>query len=264
MKPKFVSIIMVHYAQDKERSETMRKSILSLMRYTEFPYELIVIDNGGSESDTRYLNRLVDSGIIHTYIRNNNNRHFGYARNQGLQIANGQYLCIVDNDILYQKGWLTKCVGILDAYPDRKIYATPIYNVAHWSDKYWTKEVLELNGEKWSLNSRAGSNCFVARRKDFKKIGRFSRHRVAGTKWTERAIQLGYVAAVTPFIMIKDMGFRKVYPYHKPIPIRIKLSNGREVYFNQDEYKKFNKLRIHYIQQGSFSAEDGMVTKKTS
>lgn len=246
--PKFCSIIITHYHQDDERSETMQRSVMSLIENTRYPYELTIVDNGNSEADSLFILELVKMGKVNTYIRNAENMHFGYARNQGYAMSDGDYICIADNDIEYQEGWLTKCVQVLEAYPERKIYATPVYNVAHCSARFWNGEELDIEGQRYRINARAGSNCFVIRREDYKKIGFWKAHRVAGTKWTETAIKKGYMAAITPKLMIKDLGFRKGYNYKKFIPIKKTLSDGKEVYYNQDEFVKHNG-GLHFIQQ---------------
>lgn len=250
---KFTTIIITYFAQNQERSDFLRKSLLSLIETTrDTPVELIVIDNGNNIKDSFYLLDLAHEGVINTYVRNSTNMHFGYARMQGLNMANGDYICIADSDIDYKKGWLEACIAVLQTHENRKIYATPIYNVAHWLPKYWHKDRLLVDGEEYGLNSRAGSNCFVVRRQDFEEIGGFLAHRVAGTKWTERACKLGYLAAVTPRVMADDMGFRKGYNYKDAIPIREVLSNGKEVYFNEDEFRRNNR-GLYHLQQRRFN-----------
>lgn len=252
---KFASIIMVNHSSNKARSGFLKKSLVSLLSNTVYPFEFILIDNGGVINDSEYLLSLTQAGKINTYIRNNRNMHFGYARNQGIQIANGDFLAIVDNDILYEKGWLEQCVSILEAYPNEKIYSTPLYNVAHWAPKYWDKKTLKIGKVEWRLNRRAGSNCFVIRRNDLEKIGRFQCHRVGGTKWTEKAYAKGYWAAVTPRLMVLDMGFRKGYSINKTIPVKEVLSDGSEVYFTDDEYKKEHPENF-YKKQGKFNVNE--------
>jgi glycosyltransferase involved in cell wall biosynthesis len=232
---KFISIIITHFASGKERSDLFRKSLDSLIVSTKLPYELIIIDNGGDIEDSRYLLDLTEKGIINTYIRNSNNMHFGFARNQALRICNGDYIAVCDNDILYKNGWLEACIDVLDQNPDEKIYATPIYNVTHNAPKFWRGEV-QANGQTYKLNSRSGSNCWVTRRKDFEVIGEFPIHRIAGTKWTNLAIIKGYLAAVTPEKMIEDGGFRHGYDFKVSKPVILNLHNGKNVYFNVDEY----------------------------
>lgn len=251
---KFVSIVVVTYLPNEERAEIFKKSLNSLIENTSFPYELIVVDNGGEIDLSSWILSL---GKVNTYIRNGENMHFGYARNQGLRLCNGDYISICDNDIYFYPGWLEACIKVLDAFPDRKIYATPVYNVAHWRPKYWLREVLEIDDEIYRLNSRAGSNCWVMRRRDFEEVGEFLIHRVAGTKWTEEAIEKGYFAAVTPEIMIDDLAFRGGYNFKDPIPVKMKIHNGKEVYFNVDEFRR-NNGGLHFVAQRRFTPKNNI------
>ena len=237
---KFASIIVTHYSSHDERSEIMRQSIQSLLDNTNYPYELIVVDNGGSTKDSQWLLELASQHKINCYVRNANNMHFGFARNQAIALANGDYIVIADNDILYKRDWLKVCIDVLEAYPDKKIYSTPVYNVAHWLPKFWSNEVLKVGDLEYRLNYRAGSNCFVIRREDLMKIGNFMCHRVGGTKWTNKAISLGYTAAIAPRILIKDLGFREGYNLNVTIPVKQVLSDGSEVYYSEDEFIKEN------------------------
>lgn len=249
---KFISIIITHWAMSEQRSEVMRRSLLSLIKtIRNLPVEVIVVDNGQNFDDSQFLLTMAHNGDINTYIRNSGNMHFAYARNQALRVCNGDYICVADNDIEYHEGWLESCLKVLDAYPEEKIWATPIYNVAHWLPKYWSPKVLEVEGQIYRLNSRAGSNCFVLRRKDFEEIGEFLVHRVAGTKFTEEAIEKGYMGAVTPKLMVDDLQFRQGYNLNEPKPVKEILSNGEETYFNQDEFKRNNK-HLFFTEQRQF------------
>ena len=87
---------------------------------------------------------------------------------------------------------------------------------------------------------RAGSNCFVIRYGDLMKIGKFAIHRIAGTKWTDNAVGLGYLACVLPEGYVEDMGFRKGYELNDYKPVFIEFKNGDKIYFNKDEYRNIN------------------------
>lgn len=244
---KFCSIIVTHFSSNNERKLLVRRSLETLVDNTSFPFELIVVDNGGnSTNNSDFFLNLVDKGYISTYVKNANNMHFGYARNQGYAMSHGEYICIADDDIEYQVGWLEECIKILDAYPDKKIYATPFdYPMDGLREKYNQGE-LELDGKRYVLNMRAGSNCFVVRREDYDEIGGFECHRIAGSHWTNKAVRLGYLACVLPGNYAKDLGLRKGYNLKQSIPIRKTLSNRAEIFFNTDEFKVSNEDKIYY------------------
>lgn len=244
---KFCTIIIAHYAMNAERSEVMRRSLLSLIDNTEYPLEIIVSDNGDSMEDSEFLLGLASKNLIQVYLRNGSQMHFGYARNQGLSLAQGDYLCIADNDIRYMEGWLGQCIKVLEAHPDKDIYATPLeYPTVNMKKRYDVGK-LDVDGVEYNLNCRAGSNCFVVRREDFRKIGGFLAHRIAGSHWTDAATKAGYVAAVLPEIYAEDMGLRRGYALQEAIPIKLDLK-GSEYYFNEDQYRR-DHPEEHYIQQ---------------
>lgn len=234
----FVSIIMTHFAMNDERSDTMVKSVTSLFESTEYPFEFIVIDNGKSRADSEFFLDLVEQGKINTYIRNADNMHFGYARNQGIALAQGDYICITDNDILFKRDWLSECMKVLKAFPNEKIYATPIGYPTPGMKTRYLRGTLELDGVMYDKNMRAGSNCFVIKREDFNIIGKFWIHRIAGSIWTDLAVKKGYLAVVVPGNLITDMGFRRGYDLRASIPVSLTLSNRKKLYFNNDEFKK--------------------------
>jgi glycosyltransferase involved in cell wall biosynthesis len=235
---KFASIIITHWTSDDARSDTMVRSISSLIKVIKYPYELIVVDNGGSSADSEFLNDLTEKGYITTYVKNARNMHFGYARSQGISLAQGDYIAIIDNDILHKKDWISKCVEILEDNPDKKWYGTPLdYPVEadyNGNIRYRTA-TFDFEDIPCSLNMRAGSNAFVIRRSDLMQIGGFAVHRIAGTKWTDRAVKLGYLAMVLPKGYVEDMGLRSGYNLNEAKPVYIKFNTGDAVYFNRDE-----------------------------
>lgn len=213
MPPK-ISIISTHWAMNEGRSDTMRASYNSLFFTTPPETEIIIIDNGESLEDSKWLLEKTHEGKIATYIRNRKNMHFGFGRNQGLKLASGDYIVIADNDIFYTPGWLEICVDFLERNPGKHL-ATPLIpdTMNATRDDRWAGAI-----GAWKLNYRAGSNCFVMRRKDFEEIGFFDIHRIAGSKFTDRYIRKGYLMAVIPRPRAFDMGFRQGYNLKEPIP----------------------------------------------
>jgi len=239
--PRYTSIIVTTYISDELRAKMFRTSLAALLETTKgLPVEIIIVDNGGDDQISKTLLELTRNNMIHCYIKNSSNLSFGFGRNQGLAAAKGNYIVIADNDILYKKGWLEACWKPLELYPDRKIYSTPIeYPTGFYKERY-DQGKLDVDGVEYNLNMRAGSNCFMVRRKDFEIIGGFWVHRIAGSRWTDRAVKLKYLAAVAPGELVSDLGLRMGYVHSEFPPLGRKLVNGEKVYFNVDEFKTNN------------------------
>lgn len=198
------------------RSDTMRASYNSLF-FTAPNAEIIVIDNGENLEDSEWLLKQAHEGKIACYIRNRKNMHFGYGRNQGLKLASGEFIVIADNDIFYTPSWMEICMDFL-AKNKGKFLATPLIADpmnATRPDR-WAGEV-----GAWKLNYRAGSNCFMMRRKDFEELGFFEIHPIAGSKFTDKCVRSGYTMAVMPRPRAFDMGLRQGYNFNDPIENKI-------------------------------------------
>ena len=211
-----ISIILVHYAMNEFRSEIMRQSILSLIE-TSLDAEIIVVDNGGSKEDSRFLLGLNEERKIACYIKNRYNMSFGFARNQGLDIASGDYFVITDNDILFKNGWLQKCKEILDIVGDKYLVTPLRTDRQHRNFKHW-RDSIKINDIEYLVNTRAGSNCWMMTKEQYKDIGRFQQHKVAGSKWNDEFVRKGYLMiTMEKEPLAEDMAFRKGYNIHENI-----------------------------------------------
>ncbi len=87
--------------------EFTRKCIPALFRQTGPNWELVVINNGSTDGTGDYLAGVQDvSPVPVTVIANTTNRGFPAAINQGLQCARGEYLVLLNNDVVVTDGWL--------------------------------------------------------------------------------------------------------------------------------------------------------------
>lgn len=234
MSQERVSIIWTHWCQNELRSNTARISLNSLIATTkDWPCEIIVVDNGDSEDDSRYFLHLIQNGQIQFYTRNSVNLYFGFARNQGIDLAIGDFIAFSDNDIEYYQGWLEKSVAILRHFSNRKIAVTPLRtDRIHRQAKHWT-EWFEIDDERFPGNMRAGSNSWLMRRNDFDLIGKFINHRIAGTKWTDKFVRAGYTMVTMEHRpLAKDIGFKKGYNHTITIPIKRVFTDRSEILIN--------------------------------
>ena len=75
--------------------------------HTRPPWELIVVDNGSTDGTGDYLAGLQDASPVPvTVIANGTNRGFPAAINQGLHEARGEYLVLLNNDVVVTDDWL--------------------------------------------------------------------------------------------------------------------------------------------------------------
>ncbi|HEU5397110.1 MAG TPA: glycosyltransferase, partial [Verrucomicrobiae bacterium] len=94
-------VVLVH-----NQLEHTRKCIDSLFAHTRAPFELIVVDNGSSDGTGKFLGTLRREWANVRVIANRTNRGFAAGNNQGLAIAKGEFIVLLNNDTLVTPGWL--------------------------------------------------------------------------------------------------------------------------------------------------------------
>ena len=105
------SIIIVTFNQ----LEYTCQCVESIRRMTDEPYELIFVDNASSDGTVEYLRSLNGAKVI----ENTENRGFPAAANQGIAVAAGTQILLLNNDTIATTGWLRR---LLDAmYSDPRI-----------------------------------------------------------------------------------------------------------------------------------------------
>jgi GT2 family glycosyltransferase/Flp pilus assembly protein TadD len=160
---KLVSIIILAYNQ----VEYTRKCLDSIFKYTEEPFELIVVDNGSTDRTAEYLNGVGEGSVevggwrLKVYekgrttgaekalleeenprrkgggkgkkkrkdltarcacqnfkvIRNEENRGFAGGNNQGIAAAMGDYILLINNDVVVTPGWLGRLIACSEQKP---------------------------------------------------------------------------------------------------------------------------------------------------
>ena len=155
-----------------------KNCVESIIRNTEYPYRLIVIDNG-SESKTReYLESLKRDSVLHGYILIRNEENLGYtkATNQGLEISDAEYVCLHNNDTIVMKGWLSEMVRIAESSKDIGIVNPNSNNIGSrkpcWmSLEKYAKALMEKHKGQYIEMATAIGFSYLIKREVINKIG---------------------------------------------------------------------------------------------
>ncbi|OPY91262.1 MAG: SPBc2 prophage-derived glycosyltransferase SunS [Syntrophus sp. PtaU1.Bin208] len=109
-----VSIILV----TRNRLDCTKKCVNSIRRHTRQPYELIFVDNASKENTVKWLRRQVKVNKDCRLIENKENIGLIKGRNQGMNIAAGEYIVLLDNDVIVSQGWLDSMLQCLNSGSD--------------------------------------------------------------------------------------------------------------------------------------------------
>ena len=90
MSPFFSIIIPTH-----NRAHLIKNAIASVIVQTYADFELIIVDDGSSDTTTKVINGFHDDRIKLVF---QNNKGASSARNKGASVANGLYLIFLDSD----------------------------------------------------------------------------------------------------------------------------------------------------------------------
>lgn len=128
-----------------KRVDLVKKCVSSLISITkEIDYEIIVIDDGSSQQEKRALQQLAKKYNFSLILKTHNT---GFAKtvNYGIKAARGNFLVLVNNDIIFtQASWLKKLVHTAKLDPQigvvgcRLLY--PNNRIQHAGISYYQKE----------------------------------------------------------------------------------------------------------------------------
>lgn len=169
------SIIIPSYNQ----KGLLLECIESIEAYTAPPYEIIVIDNGSEDGTAEQL--IGRRGTIRV-VKNEQNLGFARAINIGLMMAKGNYIVLMNNDVLVTEGWLDQLLNCLNSDP--KIGAVgPVTNYISgeqqigvpYEDIQGMREFSiafnKRDATKWKRCDRLVGFCILMPRSTFEDVG---------------------------------------------------------------------------------------------
>lgn len=115
MTPK-VSVIVLTY-NNLNMNKNCIESILNKTAYSN--YELIVVDNQSTDGTVEYLRNLESQNIPNVkIIFNDDNLGFAGGNNCGIQVSDGDYVILLNNDTIVSRGWITSMVKHMEQNPE--------------------------------------------------------------------------------------------------------------------------------------------------
>ena len=241
----FSSIIVLCY---NGLEETTRPCLESIIKNTPAgSYELIVVDNASVDGTAEYLKAFAAKHENVVLQLNDINKGYAGGNNDGIKLAQGQYIVLLNNDTLVPKEWLERLLKILKEQPSVGLVG-PVTNSAGNEQRIELEGLNEKNYEEiaaayierqkgvWFNTEKLGFFCVAMRHTLPDKIGyldeKFGIGMFEDDDYCVRAKKVGYTLAV-----VEDC-----FVYHKGSVSFKKLATG-------DYIEIFNRNRNYFYEK---------------
>jgi len=145
-KTPLVSIVIATY----NKIEYVKSCILSIYSTTyDVPFEIILVDNGSTENIESFIKLLSQSKDNITYLRFPENLGFSRGYNEGIKVAKGQFIMVLNNDTLFSENFLKNMLEVWherDKYGDAGLIGPVSNNNPSENGKIVAPEGTDFNG----------------------------------------------------------------------------------------------------------------------
>ncbi|MGQ0721653.1 MAG: glycosyltransferase, partial [Candidatus Eiseniibacteriota bacterium] len=215
-----VSIVVV----TRNQLEHTRLCYESLRKHTPEPHEIVFVDNGSTDGTVEWLRDVVrDYPHARAVIKADN---LGYAggNNQGLALARGRQIVLLNNDTVVTEGWLGGLMAVLEDHPAAGLVG-PVTNYASGPQviegvPYRTLPEMERFAREHARTHAGESEparrlvgfCLLVRREVIDVVGgldeRFGNGNCEDDDWCLRAHQAGWEARIARGVFVHHTGGR--------------------------------------------------------
>jgi len=121
-----VSIVILTYNQ----MQFTRECVASIEEHTPDPHEIIFVDNGSTDGTVNWLRGLIAGHEHYRLIENRSNLGFARGCNQGMMAARGEYILLLNNDVVVTENWLSGLMECLASRHDSGIVGPMTDNIS--------------------------------------------------------------------------------------------------------------------------------------
>ena len=121
-----VSIVILTFNQLRYTKECIR----SIQKYTSEKHEIIFVDNGSTDGTVKWLRSQSKKYSNYKLILNDTNNGFSKGCNQGIRASTGEYILLLNNDVVVTENWLSGMIECLNFRPDVGIVGPMTNNIS--------------------------------------------------------------------------------------------------------------------------------------
>ena len=139
-------------------------ALKSLIESTEVPFRFTIVDNGSSDGTIEYIhqNKLDENKLISfNFIQSEENLGYGGAIMKALENDESEFVCMANNDIIFEDGWLKRMQDVMDRNPDIALLGplSPVQWCRHPYSQDNTRKVMADISEDVSIEKELEMYC---------------------------------------------------------------------------------------------------------
>ena len=128
VKKGLVSIIILNW----DGKHFLKDCIDSILKNTDYKkFEIIVSDNGSTDGSIELLKKMKKEGKVQKLVLSGKNLGFGGGNNAGVEVSEGEFILLLNNDTKATKKWLKPLVELAGKRQDVGIIGPWFPNAAH-------------------------------------------------------------------------------------------------------------------------------------
>ena len=193
-KPLISTIIPVY-----NRERYLSEAIESVLAQSYLSIELIIIDDGSTDSSAEIAQHYTSKSGQYFYQENGG---IGAARNQGVRLANGEYLAFLDSDDIWLPEKLSLQFDAMRTDPKNKMVFGQVMNFL--SPELPNSEH-KFDPSTQNIFPGYSASAMLIKREDFLRVGYFSTGWQVGEfiDWYARAQDIGMKSHMLPELLVK-------------------------------------------------------------
>lgn len=152
----------------------LQRCIQSIQKYTDTPYEIIVVDGGSTDGSVEYCRQQQVR-----FISTPSSRGFTRSYNLGLHLGSGDALLLLNNDVVASPRWLSNLLNCLYSSEEigivgpvtRPTSSKQMADMPTNTPKHSAEMINLPDSRKWQSVERLAGFCFLIKRELVERIG---------------------------------------------------------------------------------------------
>ncbi len=281
---KILSIITVTYNSINEIGECLDALVKSGVNIYDDKFEVIVIDNASADGTFSYLEEKYSNNNLIKLIYNNENTGFAMACNQGVNMATGKYIMLLNPDTVANISSVFELVNYIEKSPDigvigprivdefgtaQESYGNQLTVKDEFIGKFLYSRYLEIipfvkkwKHEKLLSNAIAevgwiGGACMLTRKDLYIKTGGIDKEfflcHADMIDFAKKVKNLNYKVVLNPLVKIVHKGSKSVVNNHDQV---LRVAYAGTLYFFKKYYSPLVVFQVKclYVTLSFFKA----------